>query len=358
MKRTVILLSITLWAFTFASAQYDGYQLVWSDEFEGESLNLDNWTYETGRGSGGWGTGQLDYATSSPNNVLVQNGVLKLTLRNDGAPDNSPTRPFTSGRLISYGKRSFTYGRIEARLKALYSQGLGFAFWLLGDNYKTVYWPKCGEIDIAEITGKTPSYNIGTLHFSNGGTHAQSQGNFTLADGQRFADDFHVFGIEWTPDYIQFYFDGKNYFKRWIINPIDYDPFHNPFFIILSVGVGGDYSGQPDASSVFPMTVEIDWVRVYQMGATAVPQPTEQAAPIRVAMPYDGHTALIELADKSDNVRITQLFDLQGRLIASLDNTGWADGKAQLNLKHLKKGTYILKTITDRNTHSCRILKN
>ncbi|MFT3740173.1 MAG: family 16 glycosylhydrolase [Breznakibacter sp.] len=358
MKRTFITFAFTFFIFGVATAQYDGYQLVWSDEFEGPSLNPGNWTCETGRGSGGWGTGQLDYATDSPNNVLVEDGMLKLTLRDDGAPDNSPAKPYTSGRLTSYGKRSFTYGRIEARIKALHSQGLGFAFWLLGDNYQTLYWPKCGEIDIAEITGKTPSYNIGTMHYSNGGSHAQSQGSFTLPDGQRFANDFHVFSIEWTPNYIQFAIDGQNYYKRWIINSIDYDPFHKPFFIILSTGVGGTYSGLPDATSVFPMTVEIDWVRVYQQTLTSTDRHTPaNAGTIKVVPNPVSSVAIIELPVKNHRIKSAQLFDSQGRLIMSLGNDTFTDGKATIDLNKFPQGTYLFKTITDQRVFSCHILK-
>lgn len=246
------------------------WNLVWSDEFESSTINEANWTFETGRGVGGnWGTGQVDYATSDPKNVRIEDGILKLTLRNDGAPDKDANRPYTSARLISQGKQEFTYGRIEARLKGISGQGLGFAFWLLGVDTKTLGWPKCGELDIAEITGRTPGFNIGTAHYRESWGHASSQGKLTLPDNGSFENDFHVFGIEWTKAYIKWYIDDQVYHTMDITGDINgWKPFSRPFFMILSIGVGGTYSGSPDQTTVFPETAEIDWVRVYQQENT------------------------------------------------------------------------------------------
>nr|WP_319400862.1 family 16 glycosylhydrolase [uncultured Carboxylicivirga sp.] len=234
--------------------------LVWSDEFETPNLNLNNWTYETGNGQDGWGTGQLDYATNRTENVRIENGKLVLELRKE----NYAGYQYTSGRLVSYQKQSFQYGRIEARIKGVDTQGLGFAFWMLGDDYETVWWPKCGEIDIMENTGSDPSFNIGTAHFQESWGHHYNQGSYTLPSG-KFADDFHTFALEWTPHHLKWFIDDVNYHTFDISEPINgYRPFDRPFFIILSVGVGGSYSGNPDATTQFPMSAEIDYIRVYK----------------------------------------------------------------------------------------------
>ena len=235
-------------------------KLVWSDEFDGPSIDNTKWTFETGNGQGGWGTGQLDYCTTRPENVRIENGVLVQEIRKE----NYVNYQYTSARMITYKKFDFTYGRVEARIKGLYSQGLGFAFWMLGSSYESVPWPKCGEIDIFELTGKTPAFNIGTAHFQESWGHQWNQGQYSLSNGT-FADDFHIIGIEWSPKYIKWYIDGNVYHTFDISNKINgYDPFNRPFFIILSSGVGGSYSGNPDETTVFPMETEIDWVRVYQ----------------------------------------------------------------------------------------------
>ncbi|PZX20812.1 putative secreted protein (Por secretion system target) [Breznakibacter xylanolyticus] len=335
-------------------AQSTDYRLVWFDEFDGTSLNPDNWTCETGRGNGGWGTGQLDYATDTEKNVKVDNGTLKLTLRNDGAPDGNATLPYTSGRLISFGKQSFLYGRIEARIKGVDTQGLGFAFWTLGDNFQTrgFAWPRCGEIDIMENTGKTPSYNIGTLHYSNGGQHAQSQGNYTLPDNQKYHNDFHIFGIEWTPDYIWFYVDDHYYFKRFIFNPMDYEPFHKPQFLILSTGVGGSYSGAPDASTVFPMTAEIDWVRVYQKSnASSVPErPNDD---LRVTHNATTQTLTIDLANETALLKRVDILNLRGQCLQTLIPPS-PDG---IQTDDLPNGIYLVKGFTDNKVHVRKFVK-
>lgn len=259
MRFTVILILLLLIQRSF-SLQAQCEKLIWSDEFNGSEVDQTKWSFETGNGQGGWGTGQMDYCTTRPENVRIEDGALIQEIRKE------PYQGFqyTSARMISFQKASFQYGRIEARIKGLYSQGLGFAFWMLGSNYQTVTWPKCGEVDIFELTGKTPGFNIGTAHFQESWGHSQSQGQYTLPSG-RFADDYHVIGIEWSPVYIKWYIDGTVYHTFDISKKINgYDPFNHPFFLILSSGVGGSYSGEPDATTVFPMRTYIDWVRVYQ----------------------------------------------------------------------------------------------
>lgn len=234
-------------------------KIKWQDEFDGPNVDLSKWEFETG--GGGWGTGQLDYATNRPENVRIENGKLILEIRKEDYNGSQ----YTSGRLRTYKKADFQYGRIEARVKGVYSQGNGFAFWLLGSDFESIWWPKCGEIDIFENTGKVPSKNIGTAHYEESYGHAFSQGSYTLAGGARYADDFHTTAIEWSPTYVKWYMDGNLYHTLDLTQPINgYRPFNRPFFIILSVGMGGSYSGPPDATTINPMKAEIEYVRVYE----------------------------------------------------------------------------------------------
>ena len=220
--------------------------LIWSDEFEGSTLNADNWTYEIGNGQDGWGTGQLDYATNRSENVRIEDGKLILELRKE----NYAGYQYTSGRLVSYQKQSFQYGRIEARIKGVDTQGLGFAFWMLGEDYENCFGGLSAvKLTLWKNTGGDPSFNIGTTHFQESWGHHYNQGSYTLPSG-KFADDFHTFALEWTPQHLKWYIDDINYHTFDISEPINgYRPFDRPFFIILSTGVGGSYSGNPDENN-------------------------------------------------------------------------------------------------------------
>ncbi|MGI4733853.1 MAG: discoidin domain-containing protein [Janthinobacterium lividum] len=235
-------------------------KLAWADEFNGPGIDQSKWSFEIN--GDGQGTGQLDYTTDRPENAKIVNGQLVLSI----LKEEYKGLHYTSARLRTYRKFDTQYGRIEARVKGVYSQGNGFAFWMLGSDYETVTWPKCGEIDIFENTGRLPSHNIGTAHFAGpDGGDQMSQGSVDLPNGQRWADDFHVAGIEWSPTHITWTMDGKPYHTLDLTNPLNgYRPFNRPFFLLLSVGMGGGYSGNPDATTVSPMSATIDWVHVYK----------------------------------------------------------------------------------------------
>ncbi len=236
-------------------------KLFWQDEFNGPAIDRSKWDLEV-RGDD-QGTNQLDYATDRPENARIENGQLQLNI----LKEEYLGKHYTSARLRTYKKLDFQYGRVVARVKGVYSQGNGFAFWMLGSDFETVTWPKCGEIDIFENTGRTPSRNIGTAHFAGPDGHQDvfSQGDTILPAGRRWADEFHDVGIEWSPTYIKWTIDGKVYHTLDLTNPLNgYRPFNRPFFIILSVGMGGNYSGPPDATTVSPMTATVDWVHVYK----------------------------------------------------------------------------------------------
>ena len=234
-------------------------KLFWQDEFNGPNIDLSKWELETPTNQG---TGQLDLPTARPENARIENGKLVLTIRKEEYQGFH----YTSARLRTYKKLDFQYGRVEARVKGVDTQGNGFAFWMLGSDYETVAWPKCGEIDIFENTGRTPGRNIGTAHFAGpNGEDASSQGSVTLPNGQKWADDYHVAAIEWSPTAITWFMDDKPYHTLDLTNPLNgYRPFNRPFFLLLSVGMGGAYSGPPDATTVTPMSATIDWVHVYK----------------------------------------------------------------------------------------------
>jgi beta-glucanase (GH16 family) len=244
------------------------WQLVWRDEFtaaDGSPVDSSKWSFDIG--GNGWGNNELETYTSRINNAVIENGALSIkTLQETFTGPDNITRNYTSARLLTRFKFTQTHGRFEARLKLPFSQGIWPAFWMLGDNIGSAGWPNCGEIDIMENIGREPSTVHGTLHgpgYSGGNGISAA---YTLPNGKKFADDFHTFAVEWEPGVMRWYVDGLLYRTR---TPADLPPgtqwvFDHPFFIILNVAVGGNFPGNPDATTVFPQLMRVDYVRVYQ----------------------------------------------------------------------------------------------
>ena len=234
---------------------YPNYSLIWQDEFNGTSLSSD-WTHEIGNGSWGWGNNELQYYRHQ--NTTLENGYLTIRAKQEYYGGFN----YTSSRIITKGNIFNAYGRVDIRAKLPYGQGLWPALWMLGENINSVSWPTCGEIDIMEMVGGT-GYNDrtihGTVHWEDNG-HASYGGPNSLSSG-RFADEFHVFSIIWTPSSIVWLRDDIQYKSIDITN---LSAFHNDFFFIFNVAVGGNWPGSPDASTVFPQTMIVDYVRVFQ----------------------------------------------------------------------------------------------
>jgi len=239
---------------------YPGYTLVWSDEFSGNSVDLNAWNMETGNGSGGWGNNELEYYTGSAKNVFVSNGNLIIEARKETIGAFS----YTSTRMTTQGKKEFKYGRIDIRAKLPVGKGIWPALWMLGSNINTVGWPACGEIDIMELIGINPSTVYGTLHWSNGGTHASKGANIKLDSGD-YSDAFHVYSLIWTKDSLQILVDDKKYFELSAseISAGNY-PFDAKEFFIFNIAVGGNWPGPPDNATSFPERMFVDYVRVFQ----------------------------------------------------------------------------------------------
>ena len=237
---------------------YANYSLVWNDEFNGTTLSSD-WTFDIGTGNGGWGNNELQYYTNQ--NYVVGGGVLAITAKNQ--PFNSSL--YTSTRMKTQGIKSWKYGRIDIRAALPYGQGIWPALWMLGDNISTVGWPACGEIDIMELVGGAGANDRtvhGTAHWDDNGSHAQYGGSSVLPSG-KFADEFHVFSIIWNQSSITWLRDDVPY-KTLNTTPAGLSEFQEKFFLIFNVAVGGNWPGNPDATTVFPQTMYVDYVRVFQ----------------------------------------------------------------------------------------------
>jgi hypothetical protein len=239
-------------------SSYSGYNLVWEEEFDGSSLDLSVWNYETG--ASGWGNNESQYYRSGNKNAELDQGYLRITAKEEthlGAP-------YTSARITTQSKESFQYGRIDIRAKVPYGQGVWPALWMLGDNFGSAGWPTCGEIDIMELIGGD-GYNdrtvYGTAHWSNNGSHAEYGGNKSLPLGEKYNDEFHVFSIVWNSSSIRWYVDNSLYHT---MNTASLTAFQNKFFFILNIAVEGNWPGPVGPSTQFPQYMLVDYIRVFQ----------------------------------------------------------------------------------------------
>ena len=224
--------------------------MVWSDEFDGASVDATKWVFETG--GGGWGNNELEYYQAD--NATVANGNLVITAKKETVGG----MPYTSARMTTQGKEAPTYGRIEARIKLPVGQGMWPAFWMLGANINTVSWPQCGEIDIMEHVN-TDNTIYGTMHWNVNG-HVQ-YGSTT----QTTTADYHIYAVEWDTKSIRWYVDSTLYQTGNIANNINTTgAFHLPFFVILNLAVGGNFPGATVDESLLPESMYVDYVRVYK----------------------------------------------------------------------------------------------
>ncbi|MEV4292619.1 family 16 glycosylhydrolase [Nonomuraea bangladeshensis] len=241
--------------------------LVWSDEFDGaagSAVNAAKWRFDIG--GGGWGNNEQQYYTDSTRNAALDgSGNLVITARRENPANyqcHYGTCQYTSARLLTSATFTRAYGRFEARMKLPRGQGIWPAFWMLGNDIGSVGWPNSGEIDIMENIGREPNTVHGTIHgpgYSGGGGIGAG---YTI--GGAFADAFHTFAVDWSPNLIVWYVDGVEYQRR---TPADLGGnrwvFDHPFFMIMNVAVGGNWPGYPDATTTFPQTMTVDYVRVY-----------------------------------------------------------------------------------------------
>jgi beta-glucanase (GH16 family) len=235
---------------------YDGFNLIWQDEFNDGQLSND-WRYELG--AGGWGNNELQTYTDRAENLYFEEGKLVIEARQD----NAGGAAYTSARIVTLGQQAFQYGRIDLRAKLPYGQGIWPALWMLGNNIQDVSWPLCGEIDIMELVGNEPETVHGTVHWANpAGEREQFGGSYNLDDGI-FFDEFHVFSIIWEENSIRWLVDDQPYHTI-DTSPSNLDEFRNPFFFVFNVAVGGDWPGNPDVSTIFPQKMAVDYVRVFQ----------------------------------------------------------------------------------------------
>ena len=245
--------------------EIEGWNIVWQDEFDKDSLDLTKWSRETG--GHGWGNNELQYYTDSDSNSYVENGnlVVKAEVVSQGIGSSKGLRYYSSARLRTYGKGDWKYGRIEVKAKVASGQGIWPAIWMLPTDWLFGGWPSSGEIDIMEHVG----YDLGVVH---GSVHTEAYNhkiNTQRSSARKIANvdtEFHVYSIIWDKDKISFFIDDVQYFlfendqqgnyKTW--------PFDQRFHLLINIAVGGDWPGNPDNSTNFPRKMLVDYVRVYE----------------------------------------------------------------------------------------------
>ena len=283
-KLKTVVITILLCAFSLlftscdsgsgGSSDENTWTLTGQDEFDGDSLNSAYWNFETGNGYGGenngWGNGELQYYTGFQKNLSVSQGTLKIT----AIKENYNGFNYTSARIQTQNKFYQTRGKFEARVKLPVGQGYWPAFWLLPQNSPYGEWPASGEIDIFESKGSSPNWISGSLHF--GSQSDKKYITYSKDDLSTPISEFHVYSLVWDEDAMYWYVDNelfawetfwfsKNTAGTYYPFPA---PFDNPFYIVLNLAIGGSFDGNPDETTQFPQTMEVDYVRVYEKSIT------------------------------------------------------------------------------------------
>lgn len=243
-------------------SEYAGMNLIWSDEFDNDSLDPSFWNHDLGDGCPnlcGWGNRELQRYQEE--NIFMKEGYLVIQTRNEGENNY-----YTSARINTKDKYEFQYGRVDIRALCPEGKGLWPALWMLGSNIDDVSWPACGEIDIMELIGDKPEQAHGTFHYGESFDLRQSKGVAEkLPLGRKYSEAFHVFSMIWQEDEVQLLIDDKviNTISKTEFTNQNY-PFNQPFYFIFNVAIGGQWPGSPDGSTMFPQHFVIDYVRVFQ----------------------------------------------------------------------------------------------
>jgi len=319
---------------------FPDWPLVWADEFEGMEINPQIWTRQLG--ASGWGNNELQYYTDDSENAFVTGGQLHI----EAIQENLQGSNYTSARLITNDLFEFKYGRLEARIKIPMGQGIWPAFWMLGANYENVGWPGCGEIDVMEHVNNEPVAH-GTLHWQQGNNHNYQGTSLPIS-----TDEFHNYGILWSESQIQFYIDSVVYYTSNFTPNNNTSPiFQRPFFLLLNVAVGGNWPGNPNAQTIFPAEMIVDYVRVYQDAAIGV----KEEAEVSFDFYPNPTTDRIQLTTPYASTNQTwRLMNSNGQIVASgIMNTA----NCSIDLSHLASGNYVLQVINDHGCESRLLIK-
>lgn len=347
--------NIDYFQFSDTKIHVPNWVLSWSDEFNGTAVDESAWSKVW---HGNPDNGEVQFYTPRTENIVVSDGTLKLIARAETYTGQGPwmtqpvTRNYTSGKIESQGKKTFKYGKIEARMKLPRGNGSWPAFWMLGENlFNTgVGWPLCGELDIMEHSQQLDNIS-GTVHSQAYNNIPQVTSTYVI---NNYDTSFHVYGMIWTTDQISFYVDDNTYFtvtKASLGSSQAQWPFDQPFWLILNQAVGGAWGGTPD-NSVYPLTTEIDWVRVYQDISTDIEQVSNPTNLRVFPNPTTSHVRVEYNDNRYSSKQNYELVitDLIGKTIKKMDMISFP---TDINFESYAKGSYVLSIHRDG-----KLLKN
>ncbi|HEY3968404.1 MAG TPA: glycoside hydrolase family 16 protein [Planctomycetaceae bacterium] len=268
LRLALVLFAFVLSAFivtTPAVAQDAAWKLVWSDEFDGKSLDYSKWEAEVNAFGGG--NHELQMYTDRKENLRVAEGRLIIEARKDRPDISGTVRDYSSARIRTKHRGDWKYGKFEVRAKLPAGQGVWPAIWLLPTDEVYGTWASSGEIDIMEFKGQEPNVVWGTLHYGKRWPDNKHTGTQKILSTGNLTDDFHTYTLEWEEGVIRWYVDGELYQtqKEWTSAGGKFPaPFDQRFHMILNLAIGGGFVGNPDATTQFPRQYLVDYVRVYQ----------------------------------------------------------------------------------------------
>jgi len=365
MRTKIHMLLVLILGLVLLPLSAQNWQVVWHDEFEGESLDPDKWSYQTGTGSEygltDWGNNELQYYREE--NVTVSDGMLHITAKKE----NHRGKNYTSGRIRTYEKGDWTYCRIEFRAKMPLGKGLWAAVWMLPTDAYYGGWAASGELDIMEYLGQEHNMVHGTLHFGDSWPGNKYNGtSFTLEEGNLYSE-FHDFAVEWVEGEIRWYVDGELYQTLdegdWYSAGEPFPaPFDKRFHLLVNLAVGGNWPGSPDASTFFPQKLVLDYIRVYQDVEvwTAPDQEAQQSGfGLRQIYPNPFHrnTTISYVLPEAAHVTL-EIYDATARKVDSLVDLSQEPGSYQVHFdgSELAPGLYTCKLLAGGRVETMHML--
>jgi beta-glucanase (GH16 family) len=350
------ILIITLVCFAFPPDS--SWKLVWSDEFNNRKLDTSYWNFDLGTGQNGWGNGELQCYTKE--NISFNDSCLIITLRKESCGGAQ----YTSSRIHTRKKVDLQYGLIQVRLKAPYSQAVWPAVWTLGINYEEVGWPACGEVDIFEMAcgenypdDRGDNANFAVVHYTDIAGFPKEEKKGVFVKG-KMADDFHIFSMEWDKKNLSFYFDTSQipYFTVDISKP-GMEELHQPHSLVINMALGGyGFAGFPDATTVIPQYLIVDWIRWYQKKSNTnyLPQKSLNFSILKIL----NKGFYLNIIDPSTSY--FHIFDAKGRIIYKLDHLIKNKNPGNFLLEWdnivLKNGIYLINFYNGQQTLNIKFI--
>lgn len=351
--RVIILLTVSVSCLSVPDGWAQDWELVWYDEFEGDTLDTSKWSYQYGTGASegltGWGNNELQYYTDRPENIFVADGKLHIVAR----AEQYGNRNYTSARIRTINQGDWTYGRFEIRARLPEGRGLWPAIWMMPTESVYGTWAASGEIDIMELVGHEPDVVHGTLHYGGRWPNNVHRGaSYRLREG-KFSDDFHTFTLLWREGEMRWFVDGVYYQNQvnWWSDGGDFPaPFDQQFHMILNVAVGGNWPGSPNQSTEFPQEMVVDYVRVYQQTSQTSSDDHDVELPSSIELnqnypnPFNPVTEIGFVLPQPSTVSL-DVFDVMGRRVANLAGGIHRSGahSVQFDARHLPSGIYTYR---------------